>query len=178
VPISRTVLGIAVGLAALLIVGVIVLAQVTGSGTGNQPAAANTTPANGPVALVPVEAPQADSPACATLITALPAELSSGATPLRRLPLVQPAPPATMAWGDAANPVVLRCGLNRPPELTQTAELRQVSGVNWLPVQGSTSTTWYLVNRAVYVALTVPASAGTGVLQGVSETVSRTVGSA
>jgi hypothetical protein len=179
VPISRTVLGIAVGLVGLLIVGVIVLARVVGSDPGSGPAASQTrTPSTGAVALVPVEAPQAGTAPCAGLIGALPAELTSGTTALRRLPLVQPAPPATVAWGDAANPVVLRCGLNQPPELTPTAELRAISGVNWLPVEGDGATTWYLVNRAVYVALTVPAGTGTGVLQGVSEVAGRALGSA
>jgi hypothetical protein len=74
--------------------------------------------------------------------------------------------------------VVLRCGLARPPELTPTAQLREISGVRWLPVQGEHAATWYLVDREVFVALTVPEGTGTGVLQGVSETAAKKLGSA
>jgi hypothetical protein len=179
VPLSRAALGIAVALAALLIVGVVVLAKVLGSGTdapASSPAATSAAPRTGPVALVPVDAPGAGSAACGSLISALPEALASGASTLHRLPLAAPAPPATAAWGDGGDPVVLRCGLNRPPELTPTAQLRSISGVDWLPIEGDRSTTWYLVQRSVYVALTVPSGTGTGVLQGVSEVAGRVVG--
>ncbi|MCA1835777.1 MAG: DUF3515 domain-containing protein [Actinobacteria bacterium] len=131
---SRLALGIAVGLAGLLIVGVILVARLGGAGEGSRPAPSSTSaaPRTGPVALVPVDAPQAGSVACANLLGALPDNLTSGSATLRRLPLAQPAPPATAAWGDGGDPVVLRCGLNRPPELTQTAELRVISGIKWL----------------------------------------------
>jgi hypothetical protein len=69
--------------------------------------------------------------------------------------------------------VVLRCGLDKPVELTPTTDkLRSVSGVAWLPEDGAESTTWYLADRNVYVAVTIPATAGTGVIQGLSEVVS------
>jgi hypothetical protein len=70
---------------------------------------------------------------------------------------------------------VLRCGLARPGELTPTSALREISGVRWLPVEGAVATTWYVVDRPVYVALTVPAGSGTGPLQDVSTTVDRTL---
>jgi hypothetical protein len=164
---SRTAVGVAAGLSVLLVVGVIVLSRLIGS---------DSSPPS-PVALVAVDAPQAGSAECATLVGALPAELPSGSTVLRRLPLADPAPPATMAWGSTGDPVVLRCGLRRPPELTPDAALREISGVRWLPVPGARATTWYLVDRPVFVALTVPAEAGTGVLQEVSETVGKTLAS-
>jgi uncharacterized protein DUF3515 len=177
---SRRAVRIAVGLAGLLVVGVVVAANLVGSGaeTPAGPTPTPSTPNTGPVPLVPVDAPDAGAPACANVINALPADLTSGSSTLHRLPIAEPAPPATMAWGDADTPVVLRCGLSKPPELTPTSELREISGVSWLPIPGDRATTWYLAKRAVYVALTVPAGAGTGVLQGVSETVGRTLGSA
>ncbi|MDQ3406303.1 MAG: DUF3515 domain-containing protein, partial [Actinomycetota bacterium] len=77
------------------------------------------------------------------------------------------------AWGDQVEqPVVLRCGLGKPPELTPTSALRVVSGVQWLPIMGTGSATWFVVDRAVYVALTLPDGMGTGPLQTVSEAVS------
>ncbi|GHF14382.1 hypothetical protein GCM10017786_55100 [Amycolatopsis deserti] len=128
----------------------------------------------GPLALVPVDAPQAGSAECARLIPAMPAQLDSKGTALPRRTIAEPAPEATIAWG-SPDSIVLRCGLGKPPELTPTSQLRVVSGVQWLPVEGPGSSTWYVVDRAVYVALTVPDSAGTGPLQQISDTVAATL---
>ncbi|PXY27058.1 DUF3515 domain-containing protein [Prauserella muralis] len=128
----------------------------------------------GPLPLVSIPAPQADSRTCAALIDAAPAELESAGRQLQRRELAKPAPPATLAWG-LDNPVVLRCGLDRPPELTRTSSLRQINGVRWLEVPGEGSSTWYVVDRPVYAALTVPADAGTGPLQQISDTVAATL---
>ncbi|GAA4530145.1 DUF3515 domain-containing protein [Amycolatopsis samaneae] len=125
---------------------------------------------NGPLALVSVPAPQAGGPDCAAMMGAVPTEIVSSGKKLTPRTLADPAPPATIAWGDT-DPIVLRCGLERPPELVPTAQLRLVNGVNWLPVAGAGSTTWYAVDRAVYLALTVPDSAGTGPLQSVAEAI-------
>jgi hypothetical protein len=167
---------IAAGVAVLLIVGVIIVSLVYGSRereqAGQQPPTAPTR--TGPLALVPVPAPQAGSADCATLMGRLPATLSSGDTVLKRAKLADPAPPGTAAWTDEkSEPVVLRCGLDKPAELTPTTDkLRSVSGVAWLPADGPESTTWYLADRNIYVAVTIPATAGTGVIQGLSEVVS------
>ncbi|SEC07694.1 Protein of unknown function [Amycolatopsis tolypomycina] len=124
----------------------------------------------GPLPLVAVPAPAAGAPACTTLLGAVPTELTSNGTALKVRTLASPAPPATVAWG-AEDPVVLRCGLDRPPELTPTAQLRLVNKVQWLQVPGEGTSTWYVVDREVYAALTVPDSAGTGPLQAVSDAV-------
>ncbi|TNC20310.1 DUF3515 domain-containing protein [Amycolatopsis alkalitolerans] len=129
---------------------------------------------NGPLALAAVPAPQAGSAECAALVPALPAQLISNGATLNRREIAEPAPPATVAWG-APDAIVLRCGLDRPTELTPTSQLRVVSGVQWLPVEGQGSSTWYLVDRNVYAGLTVPDSAGTGPLQMVSDTVAKTL---
>ncbi len=126
---------------------------------------------NQPLALVSVPAPQAGSPDCAKLIAGVPATLTSNGKELSPRTLAEPAPKATVAWGEP-DPVVLRCGLERPPELTQTAQLRVVNKVQWLQIEQGGSATWYAVDRPVYVALTVPASAGTGPLQAVSDAIS------
>ncbi|MGW4523316.1 DUF3515 domain-containing protein [Amycolatopsis sp. NPDC004378] len=156
----KVVLVIAATLAVALAVAVAVFALTKGS---EQPVA-------GPLPLVPVPAPEANAPGCTTLMGAVPAELTSNGTPLKVRELANPAPPATVAWGDQ-DPLVLRCGLTRPPELTPTAALRLVNGVQWLQVPGDGASTWYVVDREVYAALTVPDSAGTGPLQQISDTV-------
>jgi hypothetical protein len=125
---------------------------------------------------VPVAAPQAGSAWCAALARALPATLANGNTPLHRRPLAAPAPLAAAAWGAGDSPVVLRCGLERPQELTSTSELLDVSGVRWFEVTGNGAATWYAVDRAAVVALTLPQSGGnTGPIQDVSAAISATM---
>jgi hypothetical protein len=170
-------LGVAAGLAVVLAVGVVVAGLVLGSGSdaGSSPTTQSTNtaaPRTGPLALVAVDAPAAASPECASLTEALPGEITSDQKPLTRLDLAEPAPPAAAAWsGERGEPVVLRCGLGQPAELTPTASLREVSRVKWLPVEGDGAATWYTVDRAVFVALTVPEGTGTGALQTISELV-------
>ncbi|KAA9152976.1 DUF3515 family protein [Amycolatopsis acidicola] len=154
-------------IAAVLAVALAAVVAVLGIRAGSN----QDQPDNGPLALVSVPAPQAGSEDCANLIPALPAELVSNGAKLTRRELADPAPEATVAWG-APDAIVLRCGLEKPPELTPTAQLRVVSGVQWLPVEGAGSSTWYVVDRNVYLGLTVPDSAGTGPLQEISDTVS------
>jgi hypothetical protein len=150
---------------AVALAAAVAIAGLTAN-SGGDPAA----DATGPLPLVPVPAPQAARPACTNLIEALPGELSSAGETLSRREIAQPAPDATAAWG-GTSPVVLRCGLNQPPEFGQTSQLRVINGVQWLHVPGSGSATWYIVDREVVIALTVPDSAGTGPLQQISDTV-------
>jgi hypothetical protein len=156
----RVVLVTAAALAVALAVAVAVIAWTKGS----------ATPEAGPLPLVAVPAPSASTPACTTLLGAVPTELTSNGSSLKLRELAVPAPPATVAWG-SPDPLVLRCGLDRPPELTPTTSLRLVNGVQWLQVPGDGASTWYVVDREVYAALTVPDSAGTGPLQQISDTV-------
>ncbi|MFE6615285.1 DUF3515 domain-containing protein [Amycolatopsis sp. NPDC057786] len=150
-------------LAILLVAGVAVFGLTRGAESG-APAA------DGPLPLVPVPAPQSGSPECAKLVGALPHELTSSGNTLVRRKLADPAPEATIGWG-TGDPVVLRCGLGKPPELTRTSQLRTINGVQWLQVEGEGTATWFVVDRPVYTALTVPNTAGTGPLQTVSEVI-------
>lgn len=151
---------------ALALAAGVAIAGVLGSRSGPS--------GDGPLALVPAPAPQANSPECGRVLAALPAELSSGGEKLPRRTLAEPAPPATAAWG-SPDPVVVRCGLERPADLTPSSSLRVVSGVQTLLAEGDGSSTWYVVDRAVYLAVTVPGTAGTGPLQQVLETVGNTL---
>jgi hypothetical protein len=158
------VLVLVVALPALLVIAVAVIGIMQGPDgeRGPAPEAGRT----GELPVPPVPAPAATSAECGTLLGALPAELTSGQARLPRRPLAQPAPPGVMAWGDAGHdPVVLRCGLDRPAELTPTAQLLEVSGVKWLQIPGQGAETWVAVDRPVYVALTVPSGSGTGPVQ-------------
>jgi Protein of unknown function (DUF3515) len=63
----------------------------------------------------------------------------------------------SVAWGDP--PVVLRCGVSRPAQLVagSSAEIAGFSGVNWLVDLGRTAAVYTLVDRSVYVEVTLPA---------------------
>ncbi|XVS63271.1 DUF3515 domain-containing protein [Actinosynnema sp. CA-299493] len=168
----RPLLVVALGLTALLVAGVAAAGLLLGGDDPADPSAGHA----GPVALVPVPAPEAESAECAALLGALPAQLVSSGVTLPRRELATPAPVGALAWGDAEHePVVLRCGLDRPGDLTPTSQLRVISDVQWLEVAEGGSATWYVVDRPVYVALTVPSDAGTGPLQDISATVRDTL---
>jgi hypothetical protein len=86
--------------------------------------------------------------------------------------LADPVPPGTVAWGgeDGAPPVVLRCGLPRPSDLSPGAPLLVVEGVDWVaaPDEAPGARTWVTADRAVYVGVTLPDGFGTGPVQDVS----------
>lgn len=153
----------AVALPVALVVGVIAAAAI-----------ANRSPAKEDVGLGPVEAPAAQSSECTTLMSDLPESLGD----YTRAQLRDPAPEATAAWQPAeGDPVVMRCGLPRPPEFDQASPLSVVDGVQWFEIsgaaQGIEASTWYAVDRGIYVALTVPNGSGPTPLQDASAAVSK-----
>lgn len=145
------------------------------------------TPAE-PVAISAVPAPAADGPDCRRLLDALPDELGE----YRRAPTAEPTPAGAAAWRaePGAEPVVLRCGLDRPAEFVVGAPLQMVDAVAWFrvgeagagetdggggqPGDGARST-WYAVDRPVYVALTLPAGSGPTPIQLMSATITGTL---
>lgn len=145
-----------------------------------------------PLALGPVPAPGAADPACGDLMRALPDDLAGlprrTVTGLGTLPapgsmaatpsdLADLEVGAVAAWGEP--PVVLRCGVQTPTELTCTAPVQEVDGVTWLPLTDaadtSGSTTYLLADRSVRVALTVPPTVASGPWQQVSTIVKQTL---
>ncbi|MFX0576863.1 DUF3515 domain-containing protein [Nocardia nepalensis] len=124
-----------------------------------------------PLVLGPVPAPAAAGPACTALLPALPVDLGD----YTKSTLVEPAPPATRAWQrtDGGDPIVLRCGLERPLEFNRASALQIVNGVQWFEVRDAAAkaSTWFAVDRATYIALTVPDGSGPTPLQGVSDTI-------
>ena len=167
-------------LLAVAVAGLVARARgVDGEGLGDPSTAAATAVETGPLAVVPLDAPDADGPRCAALLAALPAELPADGGPLPTRPLADPAPPGTRAWAASPRPVVLRCGLTRPAELTPTSALLEVNGVRWLRLDDGVPdpvvVSWVAVDRPVYVVLTAPPDAGTGPLQAVSDAIRQTL---
>jgi hypothetical protein len=160
--IPRWPLGIALALAVALVVGVLIAAEVV----REQPL--------GPLGLAVVPAPSADSMDCARLLGALPETLDGGdAGPLQRRSLTTPAPVGAAGWGEP--PVVLRCGLDRPVELTATSRLLDVSGVQLLELVGRGTSTWVAVDRPVYVVVALPPTSGSGPLQQLTAVIANTL---
>ncbi|MGV0633962.1 DUF3515 domain-containing protein [Mycolicibacillus trivialis] len=156
-------------IAALTVAVVAVIAVLVLAKTRHAPAT--------PVVLATVPAPQADGPQCAALLDALPEHLGD----FTRAELAEPAPAGAAAWrrdgdGGSGDPVVLRCGLERPPEFVVGSPLQQVDAVQWFAVRAEDRTTWYAVDRPVYVALTLPAGSGPDPIQQVSAALSAAVG--
>jgi hypothetical protein len=94
----------------------------------------------------------ADTP-CSKVIGPLPLRLDGLSV---RDTATNPASPFVVAWGNPA--IVLRCGVNRPKALTRTAQLILVNRVNFVAVHTSTQTVWTVVDRVVYIDVTVPSS--------------------
>jgi len=133
------------------------------------------TPTDTPLTLPPTTGPAVAGPECRALIAALPSTLAG----LPSADLAARVPTATKAWRatTGGTPILLRCGIARPPEFNIASALQVVDGVQWLETSAADAPTtiWYAVDRSVYVQLTVQANAGPTPIQDISDTVSRTL---
>jgi Protein of unknown function (DUF3515) len=158
----RWPLGVALALVLALVVGVLIAASMVRNRSLE------------PLRLAVVPAPAADSADCVRLLAALPEKLDGGELgALERRQLHVPVPASAAAWGEP--PVVLRCGLGRPADLTPTSRLLSVSGVQFLEIQGNGMNTWVAVDRPVYVAVALPSTIGSAPLQQITTVISKTL---
>lgn len=133
-----------------------------------------TPPAPVPIAAVP--APAAEGPECRALVATLPDRLGD----YRRAQTAQPTPSGTAAWrteDSGTDPVILRCGLDRPEEFVVGAPIQVVNEVQWFRIADTESrrSTWLCVDRPVYMALTLPDGSGPSPIQTLSEVIERTM---
>jgi hypothetical protein len=174
----RPAVVVAIALPVLLAVVVAVLG-LTFRGHGTEAAPAPVPAETGPLAVPPVGATDAGSAGCVSLLAGLPKELPADPDPLPARPIAAPSEAGVAAWAASPRPVVLRCGLPRPAELVPTSPLTDVNGVSWLALTDNAPdavlTTYVAVDRPVYIALTVPTTAGSGPLQAVSDAVASTL---
>jgi hypothetical protein len=128
--------------------------------------AATRHPPLQPVAIPAVAAPHAQDQACQALLGALPERLGD----YQRAAIAQPTPPASAAWRTATDsePVVLRCGLDRPTDFVVGSPIQLVDRVQWFEARQGDRSTWYTVDRSVYVALTLPSGSGPTPIQQLS----------
>jgi hypothetical protein len=128
-----------------------------------------------PVPIAGAPAPAAQGPECAAVLASLPDQLGD----YRRAPTVEPTPAGTAAWRAESvdDPVILRCGLDRPTDFVVGAPLQVVNEVQWLRTQDEegASLTWWAVDRPVYVALTLPADAGPTPIQVISDVLAKSM---
>jgi hypothetical protein len=163
------------------------------------------TPPQQQLVVIPAApAPGAASAPCRALLAALPAQLGHyhRATPAEPTPpgaaAWQAAEEATEeSGGPEGDTVVLRCGLERPDEFVVGSPLQMVDAVQWfqisdaafpgsaapgtvvpstvVPSTVAAASTWFAVDRGVYVALTLPADSGPTPIQELSEVIARTM---
>jgi Protein of unknown function (DUF3515) len=135
--------------------------------------AATRHPPPQPVAVAAVPATQAQDPLCRAVLEALPQRLGD----YQRAPIAQPAPPGTAAWRTAGDgePVVFRCGLERPTDFVVGSPIQVVDRVQWFDVRQDGRSTWYTVDRPVYAALTMPSGSGPTPIQQLSELIDHTM---
>jgi hypothetical protein len=128
-------------------------------------------PAPRPVAIAAAPAPNADGDACRALMSVLPDVMGD----YHRAQAAEPVPAGAAAWQTqpGADPVILRCGLDRPDDFVTSSPLQVVDEVEWFRIPGDGRTTWVTVGRPVYVALTLPDGSGPTPIQLLSRAVAQ-----
>jgi hypothetical protein len=154
----RALLIAAIVVAAGAIIGILVFAAL------------RQTPPR-PVAIAAVPAPKADSAECRGLLDALPQQLGH----YRRAVAADPAPAGAAAWTADGEPVILRCGLDRPAEFVVGSPIQVVNAVQWFEIADQGRSTWFAVDRPVYVALTMPQGSGPTPIQTISEVIAKSL---
>ena len=156
----RALLIAAVVVAVGAIVGVLVVAALRQAPPGQQT-----------VAIVSVPAPKAGSTECRALVDALPDHLGD----YRRAAVAEPAPPGAAAWKADGEPVILRCGLDRPAEFVVGSPIQVVDAVQWFELAEQGRSTWFAVDRPVYIALTLPQGSGPTPIQEISDVIAKSL---
>ncbi len=123
------------------------------------PSSSSDAPKASSTAVVSVSAPTPSPDAlepCAQVLSALPVQLD-GYNPRQVHPYPDEGAPA-VAWGDPA--IVFQCGVARPAELVanSSAFVSLIDGVNWLPIAAGNATAFTVIDRSVYIRVTVPKS--------------------
>jgi hypothetical protein len=130
-----------------------------------------SSPSQQPVAIASVPAPKGDSAECQALLGALPEQLGE----YHRAPAAQPAPAGAAAWTAGDERIILRCGLDRPAEFVVGSPLQVVDAVQWFELADQGRSTWFAVDRSVYVALTLPQGSGPTPIQAISEVIPKSL---
>ena len=114
-----------------------------------------------PVALGPVDAPEASSQVCADFVAGLPEEMDR----FRAVEVRDPRPDGTAAYRDSSgSELSVRCGVNVPDQYSELSPVVQEGDTRWTVVSdatpGSDLRTWYAVGGSPAVAVTASADVG------------------
>ena len=156
----RALIIAAIVVAAGAIIGILVFAALR-----------QAPPEQRPVAIASVPAPTAGSAECRALLDALPQQLGD----YRRAAAADPAPAGAAAWTADGEPVILRCGLDRPAEFVIGSPIQVVDAVQWFELAEQGRSTWFAVDRPVYIALTLPQGSGPTPIQTISEVIAKSL---
>jgi hypothetical protein len=69
--------------------------------------------------------------------------------------------------------VIMRCGLERPAEFVVGSPLQVVDEVQWFQLTAQDRSSWFAVDRPVYVALTLPQGSGPTPIQEISDLIAK-----
>lgn len=157
-----------------LLIAALLVAVLAVAGVLAVAATRRTPPA--PVVIAAVPAPAAGAAECRALLATLPDTLGD----YRRAETAQPTPAGAAAWRSdesGADPVIMRCGLDRPAEFVVGAPIQMVNQVQWFRIEDTElqRSTWLCVDRPVYVALTLPDGSGPSPIQTMSDVIERTM---
>lgn len=114
-----------------------------------------------PMAMGPVDAPEASSQVCADFVDRLPGDLGR----FRAVELREPAPSGAAGYRDSSGAELsVRCGVNVPDQYTVLSPVFSAGEVRWTAVSdatpGSDLRTWYAVGGSPAVAVTTSANVG------------------
>ncbi|OFM59784.1 hypothetical protein HMPREF2678_07120 [Corynebacterium sp. HMSC058E07] len=114
-----------------------------------------------PMAMGPVDAPEASSQVCADFVDRLPGDLGR----FRAVELREPAPSGAAGYRDSSGAELsVRCGVNVPDQYTVLSPVFSAGEVRWTAVSdatpGSDLRTWYAVGGSPAVAVTTSADVG------------------
>ena len=110
------------------------------------------------------------APACGKLAASLPQKLGD----YERVDDYKAG--GTMAWNaPGVEPIVLKCGVDAPKNYKAGEQVQQVNDVVWFEetklANGLTSSVWFTVDRADFVALSMPADAGSAAISTISDAI-------
>lgn len=131
-----------------------------------------------PVAMGPVDAPDAESQTCTDFVGNLPEDLKN----YQNVGVVDPAPAGSAAYRNLSGAeLTIRCGVRLPDQFTELSETTEAGGAQWFEVKdatpGSELRTWYSVNASPAIAVTSDSDLGDE-LAGVGEATSSFTGAA